>query len=67
MSAKGQGSRLLSAKSAAEYLGVPYTTLRTWAFRGLVPVVRPPASRRWWFDRQDLEKAIESWKERGEL
>ena len=62
--AVGEGSRLLSARHAALYLGVPYTTLRLWAQRGNLRVVRPPDSRRWWFDRKDLDKAIETWKER---
>lgn len=57
-------SRLLSAQDAAEYLGVPYTTLRDWALRGHVPVVRAPQSRRMWFDRRDLDRIVEQWKER---
>ncbi len=58
--------RLLTARGAADYLGVPYSTLRDWTLRGHVAVVRPPDSRRWWFDRQDLDAAIERWKEHGE-
>ena len=57
-------SRLLSAQDAAEYLGVPYTTLRDWALRGHVPVVRAPQSRRMWFDRRDLDRIVEQRKER---
>jgi excisionase family DNA binding protein len=56
--------RLLTAKAAAAYLGVPYVTLRDWAQRGDVPFVRPPHSVRMWFDVRDLERAIERWKER---
>ncbi len=56
--------RLLSAKAAAAYLGVPYATLRDWGLRGYLPVIRPPDCRRWWFDRRDLDAAIERWKER---
>jgi hypothetical protein len=56
--------RLLPAKAAAAYLGVPYVTLRDWAQRGDVPFVRPPHSVRMWFDVLDLERAIERWKER---
>lgn len=56
--------RLLSAQSAARYLGVPYTSLRDWARRGHVPIVRVPDCRRLWFDRHDLDRAVESWKER---
>ena len=57
-------ARLLATKDAALYLGVPYTTLRDWALRGHVPIVRPPECRRWWFDRQDLDRCLERWKER---
>jgi len=56
--------RLLSAQSAAKYLGVPYTSLRDWALRGHIPIVRVPDCRRLWFDRRDLDRAIDSWKER---
>ena len=58
--------RLLSAQAAARYLGVPYTSLRDWVFRGHLSVVRVPGCRRWWFDRRDLDHAIEAWKERGD-
>jgi excisionase family DNA binding protein len=57
-------SRLLSAQDAAVYTGWPYTTLRDAAIRGHLPVVKIPGSRRMWFDRKDLDRAIESWKER---
>ena len=57
------GPRLLSAQAAAVYLGVPVTTLRDWTFRGHLPVVRVPDCRRWWFDRCDLDRAIDGWKE----
>lgn len=63
-------ARLLSAQDAARYLGVPYTSLRDWALRGHVPIVRVPNCRRLWFDRRDLDRAIDVWKERlapGEL
>jgi len=55
---------MLSAQDAAEYLGVPYTTLRDWVLRGHVAVIRAPMSRRMWFDRNDLDRIIEQWKER---
>lgn len=60
----GPGPRLLSAQSAAKYLGVPYTTLRDWALRGHLPVLRAPQSRRMWFDRKDLDRIVDQWKER---
>jgi excisionase family DNA binding protein len=59
--------RLLSAQGAAKYLGVPYTSLRDWALRGHIPIVRVPDCRRLWFDRRDLDRAVESWKERPPL
>src|SRR5262245_45591716 len=55
--------RLLSAQAAAAYLGVPYTSLRDWALRGHIPIVRPPECRRLWFDRRDLDRLIEQCKE----
>jgi excisionase family DNA binding protein len=57
--------RLLSAQAAAKYLGVPYTSLRDWALRGHLPIVRVPDCKRLWFDRRDLDQAIEAWKERA--
>jgi excisionase family DNA binding protein len=63
---EGSGPRLLSAQAAARYLGVPYTSLRDWALRGHIPIVRVPDCRRLWFDRRDLDHAIDAWKERAE-
>ena len=63
MTTGAPSGRLLPAKAAAAYLGVPYTTLRYWAKRGLVPVVRPPGAACLLFDRKDLDGAIERWKE----
>jgi excisionase family DNA binding protein len=56
--------RLMPAKAAAAFLGVPYTSLRSWALTGKVPFVRAPGERRMRFDRRDLERVIERWKER---
>jgi hypothetical protein len=58
-------SRLLSAQAAAEYTGWPYTTLRDAALRGNLPVIRIPGQNRMWFDRRDLDRAIDAWKARG--
>jgi hypothetical protein len=55
-----------SAQSAAKYLGVPYTSLCDWALRGHIPIVRVPDCRRLWFDRKDLDRAVEAWKGRSE-
>jgi hypothetical protein len=51
--AAGPGPRLLSAQTAAKYVGVPYTTLRDWAVRCHLPVFRGPQSRRMWFVSRD--------------
>jgi hypothetical protein len=56
--------RLLSAQDAARYMGLPYTTLRDCALRGHLAIVRVPDCRRLWFDKRDLDRALESWKER---
>lgn len=61
----GTGGRLLNAQDAAEYLGLPYTTLLDVARRGDIPYVRVPRCRRWWFDRRDLDLAVQRWKERA--
>jgi hypothetical protein len=58
-------SRLLSAQAAADYTGWPYTTLRDAALRGNLPCLRIPGQNRMWFDRRDLDRAIEAWKARG--
>lgn len=47
------------------YLGIPYTTLLDAARRGEIPYVRIPGCRRWFFDRRDLDQAVERWKERA--
>lgn len=57
--------RLLNAQDAAMYLGIPYTTLLDAARRGEIPYVRIPGCRRWFFDRRDLDQAVERWKERA--
>jgi hypothetical protein len=55
--------RLLNLQTAAAYLGVPDTSLRDWALRGHVPIVRVPDCRRLWFDRRDLDRLVDQWKE----
>ena len=54
--------RLLPAKRAAEYLGLPYTSLRDAAFRRELQVVK--VGSRWYFDVRDLEHYIVAHKER---
>lgn len=54
--------RLLPAKIAAVQSGIPYTTLRDLVFRGEIPVVR--LGRAWFFDRRDVDRYIDTQKER---
>ncbi|HXH91336.1 MAG TPA: helix-turn-helix domain-containing protein [Thermoanaerobaculia bacterium] len=53
--------RLISAKAAAQYLGIPYTSLRERVFAGEIPVVK--VGRSWYFERVDLDRFVESHKE----
>jgi hypothetical protein len=55
-------ARLVSLKHAAEESGLPYSSLRDAGLRGLLPVVR--INRSWYLDRVDLDRFIESRKER---
>jgi hypothetical protein len=60
--------RLISAKSAAREIGVPYGTLRDAHFRGELAVVRIGKEERhsaWYVDRADLNAWIEARKVRG--
>jgi len=59
-----RAGRLMAAPEAADYLGIPYSTLRRLAQLGAIPVVRPPGSDRMWFDRADLDRAVLAWKAR---
>ena len=52
---KPTSPRLLSITQAAERLGVHYQTLRAWADKGLVPVVRLPSGYRR-FDPDAIER-----------
>ena len=54
-----------SAQDAARYLGLPYTTLRDIALSGHLPVVRIPDGRRLWFEKRDLDRAVDAWRERA--
>jgi excisionase family DNA binding protein len=55
--------RLLALPAAADYLGLPYTTLRSAVARGLLPAVRIPGGRGLWIERRALDKALEAWTE----
>lgn len=58
-------SRLLSAKKAAAYLGIPYTSLRDLAFRGELATVKfgNGKHRYWYFERSELDALIERHRE----
>lgn len=49
-------SRLVAAKEAARMIGLPYSSLRDAAQRGLIPVVR--VNRAWYFEVTALDKFI---------
>jgi putative resolvase len=53
-----QPTRLLTVSQAAARLGVHQDTLRAWADRGLVPVVRTPTGYRR-FDPDEIERVRE--------
>ena len=53
-----QGRRWLSLREAADFLGIHYTTLRTWADRGEIPTFRTPGGHRR-FDLGDLRRFLE--------
>lgn len=57
-----QHPRLVPAKEAAKYLGVPYSSLRQRHFNGEIDVVR--FGRAWFFKRDDLESLINKNTER---
>ena len=65
MTRKVTGPRLLSAKAAADYLGVPYNTFRDWVSRGTVPRILVPHSRSLWFDLADPDQFIDRHRETG--
>ena len=54
----------MNAQDAAEYTGVPYSTLRDMGLRGVIPVVRFPGVRRLFFRVADLDRLIDSSTER---
>ncbi len=62
--------RLLSLKQAALYLGVSPWTVRDLESAGVLPRVRIPLPnngelRNLLFDREDLDRLIEKWKEKS--
>lgn len=59
-----RGGRLMATAAAARYTGWPYATLRDYAKKGLIPCIVAPGSKRMFFEKKDLDKAIEAWKRR---
>jgi hypothetical protein len=62
--------RLLNLEAAAAYLGVSPWTVRDLDGAGVLPRVRVPLPhggelRRLLFDREDLDRLIEAWKDAG--
>lgn len=62
--------RLLGVGQAARYLGVSPWTIRSLEWTGVLPRVRIPLAngrdlRKLLFDRADLDRLIELWKERA--
>ncbi len=59
--------RLETAKAAAARIGIPYSSLRDIVFRGELPVVRVGGGRRqrWYLERTDVDRWIETRKERS--
>lgn len=60
-----QPTKLLSLQTASAEYGPPYTSLRDWVIRGMLPTVRVDGSRRIWIKRTDLEQLIERSTERS--
>ncbi len=61
--------RLLDLGGAASYLGVSHWTIRDLEAGGILPRVRVPLPnhgelRKLLFDREDLDRLIDGWKER---
>jgi len=68
--AGGPWGRLLGLDDAAHYLGVSTWTVRELEWAGVLPRVRIPLGngkelRKILFDRQDLDRLVEAWKDRA--
>jgi hypothetical protein len=67
-------ARLMNLRQAGRYLGLSYWSTRDLVAAGTIPSVRVPCPRardgqvmrRILIDRQDLNRLIEAWKERGD-
>ncbi len=68
--AGGPWGRLLGLDDAAHYLGVSTWTVRELEWAGVLPRVRIPLGnwkelRKLLFDREDLDRLVEAWKDRA--
>ena len=64
--AKQDSSQWLTLKDASDVLGIHYTTLRTWADNGEIPVFRTPGGHRR-FQLGDLRRFLESRVSQSQL
>lgn len=68
--AGGPFGRLLGLEDTAAYLGISSWTVRELEWAGVLPRVRIPLPngkelRKILFDRQDLDRLVEAWKDRS--
>ncbi len=57
--------RLLSFVQAETETGISRWTWRDLVARGAISAIRPPGLRRVYLAREDIEQALEKWKERA--
>jgi excisionase family DNA binding protein len=68
LAVRATAPRLLGLEDAAKYLGVSEWTVRSLEWEGVLPRVRIPNGkggelRKLLFDREDLDRLIERWKD----
>jgi len=64
--AAGDNRQWLTLKDASDFLGIHYTTLRTWADNGEIPTFRTPGGHRR-FQVSDLRRFLESRASQSQL
>ena len=55
---------LITLQAASRLLGLPETSLRDLAFKGVLSVVRPGGTRRWWLRRDEVIALVDKYTER---
>jgi hypothetical protein len=55
-------ARLISLRHAEAEYGIPYAQLLDLAKRGEIAAVQPPAVRRIYLVRADLERKLDAWR-----